>query len=59
MSKPKQHHSPIMAAIHETAKDLRTAGLMGERTMHKFDETCLTSEFLMLQDDETLRICDR
>src|SRR5665213_1161207 len=42
MSKPKQYRSPIMAAIHETAEDLRGAGLIDKQTMHKFDETCLT-----------------
>jgi putative transcriptional regulator len=31
-----------MAAIHETAEDLHAAGLVGKRTMRKFDETCLT-----------------
>lgn len=38
----KQYRSRIMAAIHETAEDLHTAGLMDKRTMRKFDEACLT-----------------
>ena len=28
MSRAKQHRSPIMAAVHETAKDLNAAGLI-------------------------------
>jgi putative transcriptional regulator len=31
-----------MAAIHETAEDLQSVGLMDKRTMRKFDEACLT-----------------
>jgi putative transcriptional regulator len=38
----KQYRSPIMAAIHETAEDLATAGLIDKRTMREFDEACLT-----------------
>lgn len=38
----KQYRSRIMTAIHETAEDLQTAGLMDKRTMRKFDEACLT-----------------
>jgi len=38
----KQYRSDIMAAIHETAEDLREAGLMDKRTMREFDELCLT-----------------
>jgi len=38
----KQYRSPIMAAIHETAEDLNSAGLMDRRTMRKFDAACLT-----------------
>ena len=42
MRKTRQYRSPIMAAIHETAEDLQTAGLMDKRTMRAFDEACLT-----------------
>lgn len=38
----KQYRSRVMAAIHETAEDLHTAGLMDKRTMREFDEACLT-----------------
>ncbi len=31
-----------MASIHETAEGLRRAGVMDKRTMHEFDEMCLT-----------------
>lgn len=38
----KQYRSNIMAAVHETAKDLDEAGLMDKFTMREFDELCLT-----------------
>src|SRR5882757_284131 len=38
----KQYRSPLMASIHETASDLRDAGVMSKQTMRKFDEACLT-----------------
>ncbi len=38
----KAYRSPIMAAIHETAEDLHTAGLMDKQTMREFDAACLT-----------------
>ena len=31
-----------MASIHETAEGLHAAGVMRKRTMHEFDELCLT-----------------
>jgi putative transcriptional regulator len=33
--------SRILDAIHETARDLRKAGVMGEVTMRKFNALCL------------------
>ncbi len=38
----KQYRSSILAAIHETAEDLRDAGLLDKHTMRAFDEGCLT-----------------
>jgi predicted RNase H-like nuclease len=40
----KQYRSNMTASVHETAKGLRAAGLMNERTMREFDEACLKSE---------------
>ena len=40
--KTKQHRSPVMASIHETAEGLHAAGLMNKLTMRKFDEMWLT-----------------
>ena len=37
----KQYLSPLLAAIHETAEDLRNAGVMDKRTMREFDKLCL------------------
>ena len=34
--------SPILDAIHETAQDLRDAGLLDEMTMREFDAQCLS-----------------
>jgi putative transcriptional regulator len=38
----RQYRSPVMASIHETAEGLRAAGVIGKRTMHEFDDLCLT-----------------
>lgn len=38
----KQYKSAIMAAIHETAEDLHSAGMMPARTLREFDALCLT-----------------
>lgn len=32
----------ILAAVHETAKDLARLGLIEKRTMHTYDALCLT-----------------
>lgn len=38
----KQYRSSIMASVHETAEGLHAAGIMPKRTLHEFDELCLT-----------------
>ena len=38
----KNYRSDAMAAIHETAADLYSAGGMDRKTMRKFDVMCLT-----------------
>lgn len=38
----RQYKSAIMAAIHETAEDLHSAGVMPTRTLREFDVLCLT-----------------
>ncbi len=38
----KEYRSDALGAIHETASDLHDAGVMGKRTLRKFDEMCLT-----------------
>ena len=43
MPKPaKRYGSDALAAVHETASDLQTAGLLDKRTMRTFDDLCLT-----------------
>ena len=39
MARKKQ--SPILDAVHETAKDLHGIGIMDETTMREFDAMCL------------------
>lgn len=39
----KEYRSDALGAIHETASDLHDAGVMGKRTLRKFDEMCLTA----------------
>lgn len=47
----KKYKNDVMASIHETASELREAGLMGKRTMKQFKELCLT-EVQELTPDE-------
>jgi len=37
----KLKKSAILGAVHETAKDLYDAGVMGQVTMQEFDNLCL------------------
>jgi putative transcriptional regulator len=37
----KKGHDSILSVVHETAKDLRNAGIMDEITMREFDALCL------------------
>ncbi len=43
MTKNKTYKSDALAAIHETASDYHTAGMIDKQTMRWFDESCLTS----------------
>lgn len=53
----KQYKSAIMAAIHETAEDLHSAGAMPARTLREFDTLCLTPvEPLMPAEIRALRV---
>ena len=36
----KQYCSRLLASIHETAKGLHAAGVMGKQTLHEFDALC-------------------
>lgn len=38
----KTYHSPALAAIHRSVRDLYEIGLADDKTMHEFDELCLT-----------------
>jgi putative transcriptional regulator len=39
---PPRYRSKILAAVHETAADLRRTGGIDVKTMRKFDALCLT-----------------
>ena len=41
--KARKYRSRLLAAVHETARDLHAAGVMDRETMRHFDVTCLTS----------------
>lgn len=38
----KRYRSDAMAAIHETMESLHEIGAINKKTMHQFDESCLT-----------------
>jgi len=42
-AKSRKYRSALLASVHETAKGLHDAGIMGKQTMRKFDVMCLTS----------------
>ena len=53
----KQYRSSLMASIHENAEGLHAAGAMDKRTMHEFDELCLTpGQPLKPRDIRALRL---
>ncbi|GAA0760803.1 DNA-binding transcriptional regulator [Ideonella azotifigens] len=37
----RKNESPILAAVHETAKGLHKAGVMDQLTLREFDQLCL------------------
>ena len=45
------YKSDVMAAVHETAADLRAAGLLDQRTMKEFDALCLAPVEPLSPDD--------
>lgn len=47
----KQYKSKILAAIHETAGGLYSAGVIPARTMREFDDLCLTPIKLLAPDE--------
>jgi putative transcriptional regulator len=47
--------SPILAAVHETAKGLHRAGVMDQVTLRKFDRLCL-APVEPLEPDQIKRI---
>jgi DNA-binding transcriptional regulator YiaG len=39
----KEETSRILGAVHETARDLHTAGVISKRRMKEYDSLCLVS----------------
>lgn len=39
---PKKYKSPALAALHESMQGLHDIGIINTRTMHRFDDSCLT-----------------
>lgn len=42
MTKTRTYKSDALAAVHETVSDIYHAGIIDKKTMHSFDEACLT-----------------
>ena len=40
-TKAKKESSRILGAVHETARDLHTAGMISKRRMKEYDSLCL------------------
>lgn len=56
----KRYRSEALRAVHESATDLRRAGLVTQRTMRQFDEICLTAvEPMSAQQIRALRRRER
>ena len=47
----KTFKSDALAAVHETASDLRDAGVMDRQTMREFDKLCLTPAVRLTADE--------
>jgi putative transcriptional regulator len=45
------YRDDVMAAIHETAEGLRSAGILDKKTMREFDELCLTPIRVLTPDE--------
>ena len=53
---PRRPRTEILAAVHETAKDLHKAGVLKKETMREFDALCLTPvEKLTAEEIRALR----
>lgn len=39
---PKKYKSSALAALHESMQGLHDIGIINTRTMHRFDDSCLT-----------------
>ncbi len=47
----KTYKSKIFAAVHETMRDAREAGVIDKKTMREFDASCLTGVEKMTASD--------
>lgn len=47
----KKYKSTALAALHESMQDLRDIGIIDQKTMRRFDESCLTPITSMPPDE--------
>lgn len=53
----KKYRSDVMESIHQTAVDLHSIGLVNKKTMHEFNELCLTKiEPLVANEIKNIRL---
>lgn len=57
-SRARSYRSDVLAAVHELAEDLYSAGLYDAKTMREFDELCLT-EIHPMGPEEIRRLRDK
>ena len=51
MTMAKTYKSDVLAALHETVSDMFEAGVIGKKTMRRFDESCLTQVYDFSADE--------
>lgn len=55
----KKYHSPIMASIHETVRDLHKMELIDKQVMQEFDKLCLSFNVLKKRKADNKTSCGK
>jgi putative transcriptional regulator len=50
----KRYKSTALALLHESMQDLHDIGLVDQKTMRKFDESCLVPVGAIVESSKTL-----